>query len=51
MQKKAGFQTVTIQRQENLNFSFVEKKISAKAQKEVILYLKSLNGLYSFLKI
>lgn len=48
--KKAGFQTVTIQRQENIDFSFVENEISYKAQKEVDLYLNSLNGLYSFLK-
>ena len=48
--KKAGFQTVTIQRQEKLDFSFVENYISTKAQKEVNLYLNSLKGLYLFLK-
>lgn len=48
--KKAGFQTVTIQRHESLNFPFVEDTISTKAQQETNIYLNSLNGLYSFLK-
>ena len=48
--KKAGFQTVTIQRHENLNFSFVEDVISIKAQQETHFYLNSLVGLYSSLK-
>ena len=49
--KKAGFQTVTIQRQEDLNFPFVEEKISTEARKEVNICLKSLNNLYSSLKM
>ena len=48
--KKAGFQTVTIQRHENLNFSFVEDVISTEAQQEAHIYLNSLSGLHSFLK-